>query len=470
MVTLGEKILHYRKNMHISQDELGQKLNVSRQTISLWEKGQTLPTIDNLILLKRIFGVSLDELFSLEEKEAEEKQVSAVNPPVESITVNLSREEFGRLHKQKTKALRFGMIVNIVLFVIALIYSMVEGTEDVFASVFLGLSALSMGMCIKSNIVANANARKKAGRVVGTLCRYDMYDDFMVASMYMNDECVESEKIYYKDIDQIVILKDFYIFVSLGQSWIIKRRELSQESLVEQAVKKTPLRKVVNPVTSVWNNLAGVLNGISIASAFLCAILVTTLSQDEALKEMWMFALFIPFSLGALGLGIYLKKKADKGRPSIIIGIAMTVILFGFSMFSVFFPLISTKSTEYLQKIETYTSVELPPFQSASIKEYPYSNQRKITGLFIFEEKNATELENDIFLSEKWIRYIPLEIEDIVEYGGGMDGADYYFVYNLDTDELNAAPTEKGTYTFLNGYYDLETNRLAIVEFEYAFR
>ena len=50
----------------LSQEELAKSLLVSRQTISLWENGQTLPTIDNLIRLKEIFGVSLDEMLSEE--------------------------------------------------------------------------------------------------------------------------------------------------------------------------------------------------------------------------------------------------------------------------------------------------------------------------------------------------------------------------------------------------------------------
>ena len=50
-MTVGEKIQKYRKDLGMSQEELGQKLLVSRQTISLWEKNQTVPTIDNLMLL-----------------------------------------------------------------------------------------------------------------------------------------------------------------------------------------------------------------------------------------------------------------------------------------------------------------------------------------------------------------------------------------------------------------------------------
>lgn len=46
----------------MSQDELAEKLGVSRQSISLWETGQTQPTIDNIIALAKIFNISSDML------------------------------------------------------------------------------------------------------------------------------------------------------------------------------------------------------------------------------------------------------------------------------------------------------------------------------------------------------------------------------------------------------------------------
>lgn len=61
-MTLGEKILKYRKQAGLSQEELADKMYVTRQSISLWETDQTTPTLDNLIMLAEIFAVSLDEL------------------------------------------------------------------------------------------------------------------------------------------------------------------------------------------------------------------------------------------------------------------------------------------------------------------------------------------------------------------------------------------------------------------------
>lgn len=58
----NEKILDLRKKEGLSQEELGIKLNVSRQTISKWESGQSYPDFEKLVLLSDFFQLTLDEL------------------------------------------------------------------------------------------------------------------------------------------------------------------------------------------------------------------------------------------------------------------------------------------------------------------------------------------------------------------------------------------------------------------------
>lgn len=59
---LSDNIREYRKKSNMSQEELADKLGISRQSISLWENGQTQPTIDNIIAMSRIFNITSDML------------------------------------------------------------------------------------------------------------------------------------------------------------------------------------------------------------------------------------------------------------------------------------------------------------------------------------------------------------------------------------------------------------------------
>ena len=61
-MTLGERIKNYRQRAGLSQEQLAEKINVSRQAVTKWENDSGMPGIDNLISLSKVMGISLDEL------------------------------------------------------------------------------------------------------------------------------------------------------------------------------------------------------------------------------------------------------------------------------------------------------------------------------------------------------------------------------------------------------------------------
>ena len=62
----NEKLVKLRKEAGLSQEELGNKLNVARQTVSKWELGETTPEMDKLVKMSEIFNITLDELIKEE--------------------------------------------------------------------------------------------------------------------------------------------------------------------------------------------------------------------------------------------------------------------------------------------------------------------------------------------------------------------------------------------------------------------
>lgn len=70
---LGQQLKAHRKELGISQDELAEKIFVSRQSISNWENNKTYPDIHTLLLLAETFGVSLDELIKGDVEEMKEE-------------------------------------------------------------------------------------------------------------------------------------------------------------------------------------------------------------------------------------------------------------------------------------------------------------------------------------------------------------------------------------------------------------
>lgn len=82
-IEIANRLVNLRKGNNLSQEALAEKLGISRQAVSKWERAEASPDTDNLILLARIYGVSLDELLQTEDE----------IPVAEQETAD-SREEF----------------------------------------------------------------------------------------------------------------------------------------------------------------------------------------------------------------------------------------------------------------------------------------------------------------------------------------------------------------------------------------
>jgi transcriptional regulator with XRE-family HTH domain len=61
-VEIANKLVKLRKQMGLSQEELAEKIGVSRQAVSKWERSESSPDTDNLIALSKIYGISIDEM------------------------------------------------------------------------------------------------------------------------------------------------------------------------------------------------------------------------------------------------------------------------------------------------------------------------------------------------------------------------------------------------------------------------
>ena len=107
-MTLGEKIYELRTQHNLSQGDLANELNVSRQSISKWENGNSTPDLEKIVKLAEIFNVSLDELIKNEEKETTLVNSSEQNP----ITQTNTRE------KKIGKGLLIAGVISIFVFLL----------------------------------------------------------------------------------------------------------------------------------------------------------------------------------------------------------------------------------------------------------------------------------------------------------------------------------------------------------------
>ena len=81
---LAEKIYQERRKLGLSQEQFAEQMDISRQAVSKWESGQSMPDLDKIVAMSQIFGVSTDYLLKEDELSFMETESTENTYPDES--------------------------------------------------------------------------------------------------------------------------------------------------------------------------------------------------------------------------------------------------------------------------------------------------------------------------------------------------------------------------------------------------
>lgn len=147
-MNLSEKILALRKANDLTQEQLAEKLDVSRQSISKWESGQAIPELDKIVALSAIFSVKTDDL--LKPSEIDELSMK---------TEMLEKQQQMMLIREQKRQQTFGCImyslaVYLIFFAVFFITRMYYFESDVldnsvFFAEFFVATAIVIIICVK---------------------------------------------------------------------------------------------------------------------------------------------------------------------------------------------------------------------------------------------------------------------------------------------------------------------------------
>ncbi len=113
---LADKIINLRKKNGWSQEQLAERLNVTRQSVSKWEGAQSIPELDKILQLSQIFGVTTDYLIK---EEIEDEEYVEINSPSDSDITNIKKvsladaQEFLSLREQSIRP--FSLAVSLMI-------------------------------------------------------------------------------------------------------------------------------------------------------------------------------------------------------------------------------------------------------------------------------------------------------------------------------------------------------------------
>jgi transcriptional regulator with XRE-family HTH domain len=140
-MTIGERLLKLRKERNLSQEELANVLDVSRQTVSKWETDQSLPDFDKIIPLCNYFGITSDELLTGNSNIKEAKQ--------DNVKSNFARN--------------IAIAVMLYIFsILAIVLCAAKFDEPIIGvSIFFALIGLGTGLLIYNGIYYSKESDEK---------------------------------------------------------------------------------------------------------------------------------------------------------------------------------------------------------------------------------------------------------------------------------------------------------------------
>ena len=107
-MSLGQRLIKLRKSKQLSQEEVAEKLNVTRQTVSKWETDQSSPDFDKILPLCELFEISTDELLTGKKKKIKEQG---------EIILDTNENK-----KKRT----MGLVISILLYVLSSVWIMIS--------------------------------------------------------------------------------------------------------------------------------------------------------------------------------------------------------------------------------------------------------------------------------------------------------------------------------------------------------
>ena len=324
-MTLSENIQLNRKRLDISQEDLGKMMYVSRQTVSMWEKGKTVPTIDNLILLSEIFSISVDELLK-------GKTSDPTKEPAEKYEFSFSKEELDEIRKQTVPYKKAVWCAVMLLLFLLSVLSKAPGAASGFV---FGVWLSCTVMYIKSFAAAKKAWENTGEKITCAKYRYEIYGDYMEIEILRDGGMSKYHNIKFSEVEGVAQLKNHFLLYIAGSIFIVRKSGIKQDSSLYTLFYERALKNAKQAVPPKLKAVSAVLFVLSLCSVFLALFLVSYVSGKNHLfvENMWIFFTVTPLPVASAVFGIAARRRGYKLTKNIAAGIIMTLLLCAYGSF-----------------------------------------------------------------------------------------------------------------------------------------
>lgn len=486
---LGEKISFYRKRKGISQESLAEIMGVSRQSVSLWENNQTIPSMEKLLQLSELLGLSMNEIvgndLDIDMTELPiTKAKTKINLNMIDVTINMI------LKKMRT----FSIVISTILVYLSLA-SFVEREE--YTTVFAGVALFVIAIIWLRYILTRKKLKDTATRDIQVdpdkTFYYDFFNDYVLVQI-KSAKTDSKYKLEYKDISKVIETEKYYLLLYNNRYYSVDKNAIQGnvdflQNILRSRVNtyQSPAEKIDNRASDLPLRKRGTLKTLSTIFFVLTfftlplALMVLALytgtlpnySIHGSVENLWIFLVVLPLPIASIIIGILMKKNAMKGTKNIIIGAIMGGFLIIYSTFPLVFGSFTSHDYSYVDNLEIRIDFELP--DTGQITTADFTNGSSSDGTIPKYDSDVLFTDNtEIIGFENRIKNSSVWTESIATQNIGMlstmasfirDNYDNFMIYNEDLDTYNELPNTSGIYSIIFIAYNSEDNTMKIMEY-----
>ncbi len=325
-MTIGEKIQHYRKKLNISQEELGNQLSVSRQSVSLWEKDVTMPTVDNIKRLAEIFSVTVDQLMSTEEVEQETE----------------SKEILYTLTEKDVKKVRFSFSARYIYMIIFLVIISIlwraylpayDGEDKTVLCLLLGIAVGLLAGYIGTIVTIKRNFAYLVKNCTRRVYSMKFLDDCLQLKIYTDRQPDVLKVVKYNEINHIWCIDNLYWVQLPDFNFIVNKDQLPFGCQFFSLLNRQSIKVVSKSTFNGLQFASGILFVATLLSLFIgmfsmsFVLVANNVSGVDFVNYTWAMYLALPIPIASIVVGCVLKKQGRPYKKNVIAGIIFTVLL-----------------------------------------------------------------------------------------------------------------------------------------------
>lgn len=433
-MTLGQKLHLFRSRAGLSQEDVAGKLLVSRQTVSQWEKDQTMPTVDNLLRLRELFGVSLDALFSEDAPDNSEPQAR-----IERCSYTPTDEDYKRVRSMTLKPLylQLARFIPVLVIVAAGAFFADRDLIGFFIGIFFCLLVFALSGLIRGIRAFSASVKKASG---GTYTLELNGDELFLKT---SREGAERNSFHIGRTKPLKVCYMGNIVAAMfdKNSFIIEKAALENAPAIKEIIERAAAADDSQKAGHSSRLVSRLLLFAAIVSPVIGLFLITRF-RDLAFAQ-YALLLLLPLPIACLVFGIVKLKKGLGGKANVIVGAIVAGILVIYGCMFIGLNSQVKKAQTRAGEIGTLCGIDIPQKLNSALSydadEDPNAESIHITTLIVPKGDPAYEkmfADDD----ERWLSVLPDELRDFIPVRYKQGDYDRWLMYNADTGEYNTVP------------------------------